>query len=69
LFNLPVTCPETVETVLFQVRIPRIIAAMLVGAALATAGATYQGLFKNPMISPDILGASAGAGFGAAIAI
>ncbi|MBC2582692.1 iron ABC transporter permease [Clostridium sp. DJ247] len=69
LFNLPVTLPETVETVLFQVRIPRIIAAMLVGAALATAGATYQGLFKNPMISPDILGASAGAGFGAAVGI
>lgn len=69
LFNLPITWPQTVETVLFQVRIPRIIAAMMVGAALATAGATYQGLFKNPMVSPDILGASAGAGFGAAIAI
>ncbi|WP_333858930.1 FecCD family ABC transporter permease [Clostridium sp.] len=69
LFNLPITWSQTVETVLFQVRIPRIIAAMMVGAALATAGATYQGLFKNPMVSPDILGASAGAGFGAAIAI
>ncbi|MHC1682774.1 MAG: FecCD family ABC transporter permease [Clostridiaceae bacterium] len=69
LFGLPVTWPETVETVLFQVRIPRIFAALLIGAALATSGATYQGLFKNPMVSPDILGASAGAGFGAALAI
>lgn len=57
------------ETVLFQVRIPRILAGIMVGAALAVSGAAYQGLFKNPMVSPDILGASAGAGFGAAIAI
>lgn len=63
------TWPETVETVIFNVRIPRIVAAMLVGASLSVSGATYQGLFKNPMVSPDILGASAGAGFGAAIAI
>lgn len=63
------TWPIALETVLFKVRIPRIIVAILVGAALATSGATYQGLFKNPMVSPDILGASAGAGFGAAIAI
>lgn len=69
ILGLPATWPETIETVLFQVRIPRIFAAMLIGAALATAGATYQGLFKNPMVSPDILGASAGAGFGAALAI
>lgn len=69
LFDLPVTWTETVETVLFQVRIPRIFAAMLIGSALAASGATYQGLFKNPMVSPDILGASAGAGFGAALAI
>ncbi len=69
LLGLPATWPETVETVLFKVRIPRIFAAMLVGAALSAAGAAYQGLFKNPMVSPDILGASAGAGFGAAVAI
>jgi len=59
----------TVETVIFQVRLPRIFAAILVGAALSTAGAAYQGMFKNPLVSPDILGASAGAGFGAALAI
>lgn len=60
---------DTVETVIFQVRLPRILAAILVGAALSTAGAAYQGMFKNPLVSPDILGASAGAGFGAALGI
>lgn len=57
------------ETVVFNIRLPRLIAAMLVGAALSTAGAAYQGMFKNPLVSPDILGASAGAGFGACLAI
>ncbi|QXO94142.1 iron ABC transporter permease [Methanospirillum purgamenti] len=57
------------ETILFQVRLPRVIAAVIVGAALSMAGAAYQGLFKNPLVSPDILGVSSGAGFGAALAI
>ncbi|MDT3428087.1 iron complex transport system permease protein [Paenibacillus forsythiae] len=61
--------PEKVEMVLFKVRIPRIFSAMLIGAALAAAGAAYQGLFRNPMVSSDILGASTGAGFGAALGI
>lgn len=61
--------PSNIETVFFSVRLPRIIAAMLIGAALSVAGASYQGVFKNPMVSPDILGASAGAGFGAALGI
>ncbi len=69
LFNLPAAWPEAVETVLFQVRIPRILTAMLVGGALALSGASYQGLFRNPMVSPDILGVSSGAGFGASLAI
>lgn len=69
IFGLERTWPETLDTVVFQVRLPRIIAAMLVGAALSIAGAAYQGMFKNPLVSPDILGASAGAGFGAALAI
>jgi len=69
LLGMPQTWSAAIETVLFRVRIPRICADLMVGAALATSGATYQGLFKNPMVSPDILGASAGAGFGAAIAI
>jgi iron complex transport system permease protein len=63
------TWVDTLETVIFNVRIPRIAAAVLVGASLAAAGAAYQGMFKNPLVSQDILGASAGAGFGAALAI
>jgi len=53
------------DTVVWLVRMPRIIAAILVGGALSVAGGTYQGLFRNPMVSPDILGASAGASVGA----
>ena len=52
-----------------QIRLPRILLAVLVGAGLSAAGAAYQGVFQNPMASPDLLGASAGAGFGAALAI
>ena len=52
--------------VLFEIRLPRIGAAVLVGAALSVSGVSYQGMFRNPMVSPDILGASTGAGFGAA---
>lgn len=58
-----------IDTVIFEVRLPRIIAAILVGGALSMSGASYQGLFRNPMVSGDILGASAGAGFGAVIAM
>lgn len=61
--------PETVETVILEIRLPRIAVALLVGGALAAAGATYQGIFRNPLVSPDILGVSSGAGFGAALAI
>lgn len=57
------------STVIWKVRLPRIVAAVLIGFALASAGASYQGLFKNPMVSPDLLGASAGAGFGACAAM
>ncbi len=53
------------DTVVWLVRMPRILGAILVGGALSVAGATYQGLFRNPMVSPDILGASAGASVGA----
>jgi iron complex transport system permease protein len=58
-----------VETIVIDIRLPRIIAALEVGAALAASGAAYQGMFRNPMVSPDILGVSAGAGMGAALAI
>lgn len=63
------TVGGTSATVLFNIRMPRIIAAVIVGAALSTAGVAYQGMFRNPMVSPDILGASSGAGFGAALGI
>lgn len=57
------------ETLFFQVRLPRIALALLVGCSLAAAGAAFQGTFQNPLVSPDILGASQGAAFGAAVAI
>lgn len=56
-------------SVIGQIRMPRIMAALMVGGALAMSGASYQGVFRNPMVSPDILGATAGAGFGAAVGI
>lgn len=59
----------TMETVVLQVRLPRIIGAVLVGSALASAGVAYQSMFRNPLVSPGILGVSAGAGFGAALGI
>lgn len=57
------------ELVVFKMRLPRILGAVLVGGALGMAGAAFQGMFRNPMVSPDLLGASAGAGFGAACAM
>ncbi|MDD4587089.1 MAG: iron ABC transporter permease [Heliobacteriaceae bacterium] len=66
-FAVPKTWTDTMETVVLQVRFPRIIAAILVGGALSVSGAAYQSLFKNPLVSPAILGVSAGAGFGAAL--
>ena len=58
-----------VETVVLQVRGPRVLAALLIGAALAAAGSAYQGMFRNPLVSPDILGVSTGAALGAVLAI
>lgn len=55
--------------VVWNIRLPRVAAAVLVGAALAAAGASYQALFRNPLVSPDILGVSAGAGLGAVAGI
>ena len=57
------------ESLLLQHRLPRILLACLVGCCLSCAGAAYQGVFQNPMAAPDILGASNGAAFGAALAI
>ncbi len=60
---------DPMATLMLNVRLPRILLACLVGACLSAAGAAYQGIFQNPMASPDILGASKGAGFGAALGI
>ena len=56
-------------SVVVQIRLPRILSAALIGAALSAAGTSYQAMFRNPMVSPDLLGASTGACFGAALAI
>jgi iron complex transport system permease protein len=61
--------PRDVRIVFTNIRIPRIITALLAGAGLSVSGCAYQGVFRNPMVSPDILGATAGAGLGAAAAI
>lgn len=67
-WGLPGT-DEQMKAIFFQVRLPRIFLACLVGCCLSAAGAAYQGIFHNPMAAPDVLGASAGAAFGAALAI
>lgn len=67
--NLPQLWTSDAEQAVVYLRLPRIVAAVLIGAALASAGAAYQGLFKNPLVSPDVLGVSAGASFGAALGI
>ena len=58
-----------VDAVVTQVRAPRILAALAVGAALAAAGATFQNLFRNPLVSPDILGVTAGCALGAGVGV
>jgi len=61
--------PATWDRIVFDVRLPRIVAAGLVGAALSYSGTSYQGVFRNPLADPFLLGVASGAGFGAAIAI
>lgn len=63
------TWPSVMETVIWNVRLPRAVAVILVGSGLAVSGAVFQGTFRNPLVSESILGVSAGAGAGAAIAI
>ena len=59
----------TQESILFEIRLPRLVLGMLVGGSLAVAGASYQGVFRNPLADPYLLGVSAGAGFGAVLAL
>lgn len=60
---------DEVATLVLTVRLPRALGAALVGAALSASGAAYQGVFRNPLVNPGLLGVSSGAGFGAALAI
>lgn len=69
IFPIEPTWVPTAETVIFQVRLPRAIIALAVGSSLAISGSSFQGMFQNPLVSSQILGVSAGAGFGAALAI
>ncbi|HXA95009.1 MAG TPA: iron ABC transporter permease, partial [Candidatus Dormibacteraeota bacterium] len=69
LTGAPITLPAVMETVVFRVRGPRVLSAIAIGATLAAAGSAYQGLFRNPLVSPDILGVSSGAALGATIGI
>ncbi|WP_146548523.1 FecCD family ABC transporter permease [Rummeliibacillus suwonensis] len=68
-FPLPKTWSNMEETVVMNIRLPRILLAILIGGGLSIAGASFQGMFANPLVSPDILGVSAGAGFGASLGI
>ncbi len=63
------TWSDTAEGVIFNLRLPRLLAAILVGSAFAVSGACYQAVFKNPLVSPDLLGVSSGATVGAATVI
>lgn len=63
------TWEAALETAVINVRLPRVIMAVMIGGSLAAAGAAYQGVFQNPLASPDLLGASSGAGFGASLGI
>ncbi|MEG1536820.1 MAG: iron ABC transporter permease [Clostridiales bacterium] len=70
IFHLPAGNWDPIaEKVILNLRLPRTLAAAAVGAALAVSGATYQGIFRNPLVSPDFLGVSSGACIGAALAI
>jgi len=60
---------QTAEVIITQIRLPRVICGALVGAALATAGVTYQGIFRNPMADPYVIGASTGASVGSALVL
>ncbi|HUG47340.1 MAG TPA: iron chelate uptake ABC transporter family permease subunit [Candidatus Limnocylindria bacterium] len=64
-----VTWPASAETIIVELRLPRVLTAMAVGVALALAGATFQGLLRNPLADPYVLGTASGAALGAALAM
>jgi iron complex transport system permease protein len=65
----PSAYPAAYATILFEIRLPRVALVALIGAALAASGATYQGLFRNPLADPYLIGVAAGAGLGATLAL
>jgi iron complex transport system permease protein len=67
--DVPRTWSDAAETIVLELRLPRVLTSMLVGCALAVAGATYQGLLRNPLADPYVLGTASGAALGAAIAV
>ncbi|MBE2221315.1 MAG: iron ABC transporter permease [Anaerolineae bacterium] len=67
--SIPVDWSQATETIIFRVRLPHTILILLTGAALAGSGATYQGLFRNPLADPYLIGVASGAGLGAVIAM
>lgn len=69
LFSLEQTWESQAVGVIFTLRLPRVLGALLVGGALSLSGSAYQGVFKNPLVAPDLLGVSSGACVGAALAI
>lgn len=69
LLHGPSASDSFAHTILWDIRLPHVIGALLIGAALAMSGAAYQGMFINPLVSPEVLGVLAGAGFGAALGL
>ena len=67
LVDLNATWPDSWDTIIWQIRLPRIVLAGLVGACLAVSGATYQGLFRNPLADPYLIGVASGAGLGTTV--
>jgi iron complex transport system permease protein len=67
--HLPRTWPLSDETIILQIRLPRVLAAALVGAGLSVAGVLFQGLFRNPLADPYVIGTSGGAAFGASLGV
>lgn len=68
-FGVESSMDPNAVTIFWNIRLPRILSAVFIGASLSAAGAAYQSMFRNPLVSPDILGVSSGASLGAAIAI
>lgn len=69
IFGFETTWSPQAESVIFSLRLPRVLAAILIGAALSLSGAAYQSVFKNPLVAPDMLGVSSGACVGASLGI